>query len=103
MSPVLILALLSVVVGATSLTLTRARIFKPIRDHFKGRFVGKLLNCPYCTSYWVSGATYAIYRPEVFGEIAKDVIFGVNVLVVGGAVVAWLIYQCHSAIAPPEE
>jgi hypothetical protein len=44
----------SLVMGASH-TITKERIFEPVRrrlDH--GTWIGYLLSCPYCTSHWVA-------------------------------------------------
>lgn len=57
--------LLAIAIAAASITLTRARIFKPARDWVQPRnfLFFKLISCPYCLSHWFSGylATYVVF------------------------------------------
>jgi hypothetical protein len=46
----------AIAVACASITLTRARIFEPVRDWAfdKNYLLFKLVSCPYCMSHWLS-------------------------------------------------
>lgn len=50
------LVLLSMCVSTISLTITKSRIFSPLRFWVvkRNERVGSLLSCPYCISHWVA-------------------------------------------------
>jgi|SRR5690606_30327528 len=52
----LVLFMVALAIAALSITLTRARIFKPVRDSLAERnyLLFKLVSCPYCTSHWLA-------------------------------------------------
>ncbi|KAB2832103.1 MAG: hypothetical protein F9K48_11105 [Candidatus Brocadia sp.] len=59
---------LSFITASVSFTVTETKIFKPMREWVKKRvaFLGELLSCGYCFSYWVAFIMVAIYRPGLF-------------------------------------
>lgn len=54
LKPCLLLLVLGLVVGTISMTLTKAFIFKGLRDKLKVTWMKELFNCPYCTGHWVA-------------------------------------------------
>ena len=71
---------LGMVAGATSVTITKAKVFASLRTVIKARseWAGTLVSCHYCTSHWVSFALVAIYRPVVVtsGVLVVDLAVG---------------------------
>lgn len=37
-----------------TLTISKGKIFAPLRERLEGRFLGNLLSCPYCLMHWVA-------------------------------------------------
>ncbi len=58
---------LSVIVWTVSTTISRARVFRPLRSWVKGRsdFFGEGVSCQYCISHWVAFTLILIYRPHI--------------------------------------
>src|SRR4051794_36030173 len=52
------LMMVSAVVMCLSYTITKERIFAPLRERLGGKdtFFGYLFSCPYCTSHWIAFA-----------------------------------------------
>lgn len=55
--------ILSVAVAGISLFLTKSTLLNGMHDWLEGTFVGKLLDCPWCTNHWVAAIFMLIYRP----------------------------------------
>ena len=51
-----LLAVLGLVVGTISMTVTKAVVFKWFRDRLKRPWLKELFSCPYCFSHWVATA-----------------------------------------------
>lgn len=62
------IAVLSFVVSAITLTVTKTKVFKPLRTFLLSHceWLGKLFSCPYCFSHWTSFAMVAIFKPVAF-------------------------------------
>ena len=55
--------------GVASTTIGSSQIFKPLRQRLsKIRFLGELIQCPYCLGHWISLAFYW-YVFDSFGLI----------------------------------
>lgn len=52
----LVYLIVAIAIAAASITLTRARIFKPLRDRAMNSnyLLFKLVSCPYCMSHWLA-------------------------------------------------
>lgn len=59
---------LSLAVGAISLTISKSKVFKGLREDIgrKSSWAGGLIECPYCTSHWVSFLVAGAYLPRPF-------------------------------------
>jgi hypothetical protein len=59
---------LSMACGAISMVLTKSSLFNFAHDWLEEKLslVGKLFNCPWCTSHWVAGVLIAIYNVDLF-------------------------------------
>lgn len=64
--------IVAISIAAASITLTRARIFKPLRDRAMNSnyLLFKLVSCPYCMSHWLA----AVFVPWTLFTIS-DVIW----------------------------
>lgn len=108
----LTLSLMGMVCGTISLIVTRAKISKPVRDWLRKKadppnsspfwkFWHGLLTCAFCISLWISVGLWVMFRPGVFDSLLLDAVTGTFVTAFLASPVAWVIYTCHSAIAPP--
>ncbi len=61
----LLILYLGLATSAISVALTRAEISKGLRDVLKEKneFLYKLVNCPFCTSFWVAVPLVLFYQP----------------------------------------
>jgi hypothetical protein len=59
---------LALAVSAISTTISLSSLFAPLRRWARRRskWLGKLLNCAYCSSHWVAFFAVAWYHPRVF-------------------------------------
>jgi hypothetical protein len=59
---------LSVITASIAFTLTETKLFLPFREwvSIRSKFLGKLVNCGYCTGHWIAFGLTAIYKPQVF-------------------------------------
>jgi len=96
--------------ATTTLTLARARIFKPFRDWVSGRseFWGDLVNCTYCTSHWVAFFYAAIGARRVADHLGMSNVLLVWLvlsmsLVALSAPVQWLVFNAHKWMEREEE
>lgn len=98
---------LAFAVSAISMTLSKARIFKAIRQAINARnqWLGELVNCPYCTIHWIAFAAIALYRPVlvVSGLWILDLFVSAFVVIAVASVVAGWIFQAFAGISPAEE
>lgn len=70
--------LLALAAGVAATTITKAKVFQPLRSAAKRRssWLGYLVSCPYCVSHWLVFALQAVYRVRLVhsGLPALDVI-----------------------------
>lgn len=61
--------LLGLCCATLSYTLTKGSIFGPLRMWMIRRsyWLGKLAQCPYCTSHWVALGAMIIFQPKMIG------------------------------------
>lgn len=83
--------------GAISLTLSKGTIFKKARAWVdkKSDFFGELINCPYCTSHWVSFFMMLVFHPRMVecGYVMVDYLATGFALVALSAMTAGTIYR----------
>ena len=81
---------LSAAVGSTAFTISRTKVFEPIRSRVmrKSKWFGTLLSCPYCIGHWLALVATGLYRPYVT-DLNPVLDFGV----------AWLTMVMLSSIA----
>jgi len=60
--------LLSLVVASISFTVSKSKLFMPLRECAKKKmaYLGEFLSCGYCLGHWVSFGLVAIYQPKLF-------------------------------------
>ena len=63
--------ILSVAVAGISLFLTKSTLLNGMHDKLEGTWVGKLLDCPWCTSHWVAAFFMLIYRPLLISWVDR--------------------------------
>lgn len=58
---------LALAVSAISTTISLSSLFAPIRRRCRrySRWLGRLVNCAYCSSHWIAFAAVAWYHPRV--------------------------------------
>jgi hypothetical protein len=58
---------LSMACGAISMVLTKATVFNFAHDWLEAKvpFLGKLFNCPWCTSHWVAALLVSCYSVDL--------------------------------------
>ena len=69
--------LISIAVSVVSMTVTKAVVFKPLRDYVKKKseFFGELLSCPFCFSFWLALPLQAMFKIRLIssaGFLIKD-------------------------------
>lgn len=99
--------MLSFAVSAISMTVTKAVVFKPLREWIveKNSWLGKLFTCPYCFSHWVAFAVVFIWKPELLdsGLWVLDMLMTAMIMVAIAAPVSFLIFTSIASIVTPEE
>ncbi len=65
------IAILSVFVAAAAFLVSEAALFRPLRAWVAHHsdWLGKLVRCGFCLSWWFSGAVCLIWRPELPGFV----------------------------------
>jgi len=75
-----------------STTITRARVFRPLRRLVKRHsdYLGEGISCQYCLSHWVGFILAAIYRPRFLnsGIYLVDIIVSAFVIIALNALIA---------------
>ncbi len=56
---------IGITTGVISLTLTKSKMFSPMRNwiRYRSNWWGELVSCPYCASHWVGGLLTLTLRP----------------------------------------
>jgi hypothetical protein len=107
MTGTLELLLLSLATAAISLTLSKGKIFEPLREKFsqRSKWLGLLITCTYCTSHWVAFALVAFYRPVPLqsGALLIDLFVSAFAIIATGTLFAWIIYRAYMRLNPSEE
>ncbi len=89
---------LALVASTTSVTVSKARIFREIRAMACGwsPWLGELLHCPYCLSHWIALALVLAYRPSLVHG-AFSVLDGlVSLLVIVALANVWSRLLCDA-------
>ncbi len=61
---------MSFVTASISFTVTKTKIFKPLREWTKKKngFFGELVSCGYCFGHWVAFVIVAIFQSKLFDK-----------------------------------
>lgn len=96
------LIVISLAVSTVSMTMTKAKISKPLREFIKRRntWLSELFSCPYCFGHWVSFAAVIAVRPTVTnsGFYPLDVVISALAVTALAAVGSGLIFRSTSVI-----
>ncbi len=99
----LVVAFLSLAVSTMSMTITKAKVSKPLRDAIinRNKWFGELFSCPNCMSHWLAFAAVAIYRPVVVncGVYVIDLCTSVLVVVALASFSSYLIYRAIGSMS----
>lgn len=97
--------LLSIAVGAVTMTLSKSKIFLPIREIIKERseFLGDLINCTYCTSHWIAAAFVILFQPSLMDAAFQNFMLCWLLLVALASGTVWFIFKTHSVTRPMYE
>ncbi len=86
------LVLLALADWLIATTISRARVFRPMRAAIKRRsdYLGEGISCQYCISHWVGFILTGIYRPRLLisGFWPVDVIVSGFIVISLGALIA---------------
>lgn len=89
--------ILSLAVSSVSLTMTKAKLTKPLRNFVRSRseWLGELFSCPYCFSHWVSFGAVAAARPVVTstGLLLADLLISAFAVISLAALTSGLVYR----------
>ncbi len=86
------LVLLAIADWLIATTISRARVFRPLRAAVKRRsdYLGEGISCQYCISHWVGFILAAIYQPRLLisGFWLVDVAVSAFIIIGLGALIA---------------
>lgn len=84
-------------VGVASLTITRSRPLRPVREWIwlRSGWWGELVSCPYCMAHWLAAAVLALYWPGWRQAILEWLI----VVAIGSITASW-VYRAIIVILP---
>jgi hypothetical protein len=112
----LLVALLGLASGSISLTLTRSKLFRPLRlslMHVEARYDGaiptlfgylhELSRCCYCMCHWVAIAAFFSFRPVLYSQPILNALLCIFVTVTVSVLVAGLLFACASVIEPAKD
>ena len=70
--------ILAFVIGTAAFIITKSKLFEKPRNRITHPFFKKLINCPYCLSFWLTGLGIIFCFREIF------IIFTLFLFVIGG-------------------
>lgn len=96
---------LALAAGVAATTITKAKVFQPMRLAFKARgpWLGYLVSCPYCASHWLVFAGQALYQVRLLhsGVPVADVIISCFPMIGAAAVIPPVLRRLFN-FAPDE-
>jgi hypothetical protein len=100
------LIICSLAAATVAVTLSKSGVFKPMRlaiksrsRHWFFRWLGKLLDCPYCTSHWTAFAVALVFQPRpVAVHWAIDWLLSAFAMVVLAAWWAKVIFNTYEGL-----
>lgn len=97
--------ILGLAVGAAALTISKSKVFYAFRVWLmkRNRFLGDLINCPYCTGHWLAFAAVAFFqpRPVSSGFLLVDLAAAAFAIIAIAAFTSGLIYLALADLPPP--
>ncbi len=92
------IVMLSFEVSPICLTITKTKVFKPLRTFImsKNEWLGKLFSCPYCFGHWTSFAVTAVFRPVAFScgyFFLIDLAVSAFIMIAISTVISGFVYQ----------
>ena len=103
-SPLYYLVILAMAVSVMSLTVTKTKVFKFLRDWIKSKnkFIGELFSCPYCFSFYPSAVLVVLYGSKIRlltdGIVSIDYVISYFCLVCLASFFTGFIYKSISQI-----
>lgn len=101
-NPWITVGVLALAVAVVSITATKAKVSKPLRDRIKSRnaWVGELVSCPYCFSHWLALGAVIIYRPVLVssGFLPLDLVVAAMAMVAASSLAIGLIFLALSYV-----
>jgi len=70
--------LLAFVIGTIAFIISKSKLFEKPRNKITHPFFKKLVNCPYCLSFWLAGIWIFLYFFKIF------VMFAILLFLLGG-------------------
>jgi hypothetical protein len=96
------LVIVSLAVSTVSMTMTKAKISKPLREYIKSRnaWLHGLFSCPYCFGHWVSFVAVLAVRPVVTnsGFLPLDLLISALAVTALAAIGSGWIFRAIAAI-----
>jgi Protein of unknown function (DUF1360) len=91
---------IGITTGVISLTLTKSKLFSPMRKwiRYRSDWLGELVSCPYCTSHWVGGLLVATQHPGGPGKWL--IVSGMAILV--AALTSAVVFRAISTLSPTQ-
>jgi len=87
----------ALVVSPTSVTVTKARVFREVRTAAAWHpWLEELLHCPYCLSHWIALGLVLVYRPCVIRGPAPVVDTIVSLFVIVALASMWSRLICEA-------
>lgn len=92
------IVVLSFVVSPICLTITKTKVFKPLRTFImsKNEWLGKLFSCPYCFGHWTSFAVVAVFRPVAVSCgfcFSIDLVVSAFIMIAISTIISGFVYQ----------
>jgi len=92
------IVLLAFVVSPICLTITKTKVFQPMRTFImsKNKWLGKLFSCPYCLGHWTSFAATAVFRPVAFScdyFFLIDLAVSAFIMIALSTIISGFVYQ----------
>jgi hypothetical protein len=95
------LVICTAAVSTMSVTLSKAGVFAPLRQIIKSRskWLGKLLDCHYCTSHWMALAVVAVFQPRpIIVWLPVDLLLSAFAVVALSPIFAGLIFNLYDGL-----
>lgn len=100
------LGYLSLATSTITLTITRAKVARPVRNWISNRssYFGEMINCPYCTSHWIAFALCAVYHPRPFPlNVVLDWFLSSMAIVAISSILSGIVFEAISKVHLPKE